>query len=43
MFMLNNEVRVEVWSSRVSGDLQNLGIHFEEFSMLFQSLERELQ
>ena len=28
---------------RISGDLQNPGIHFEEFSMLFQSLQRELQ
>jgi type II secretion system protein N len=28
---------------RISGNLQNPGIHFEEFSMLFQSLERELQ
>ncbi len=28
---------------RVSGDLHNSGIHFEEFSMLFQSLEKELR
>jgi hypothetical protein len=28
---------------RVSGDLYNPGIHFEEFSLLFQSLEKELK
>ncbi len=28
---------------RVSGELYNPGIHFEEFSMLFQSLEKELK
>jgi hypothetical protein len=28
---------------RVSGDLYNPGIHFGEFSLLFQSLEKELQ
>lgn len=28
---------------RISGDLYNPGIHFEEFSLLFQSLEKELK
>ena len=28
---------------RISGDLYNPGIHFEDFSLLFESLEKELQ
>ncbi len=40
--VIRTQLKEKTVPFRVSGDLYNPGIHFEEFSLLFQSLKKEL-